>query len=145
MRAKLASRGIILLTTLCILSILAGLMLSVEQAIWHFKQQQKSMMLNNQCFENLESAALQLLKQDTPHLHCKSQMLDVNEARRRLKAGEGCMMSTHEVSYRYWVNELTLYKKQFVLAVQAEFSPKTCLILRYTAGQKVMSWRYLVD
>ena len=138
------SDGMILMTTILILSLLAALVFSMQRAMWlHMKLHQKT-CATHKAFEALETEALKLVR-GSPKTQCLSDVLDVNHAVLMLQTGHGCVVSHHKAKYRYWLNRLGYADKQVVLAVHAVLHPDVMLSVRFSDIKGVMSWRYLID
>ena len=136
--------GMILLTTILILSLLAALVFSMQRAMWLYTKLYQKTCATHQAFEALESEALKLAR-GSLRTHCLSDVLDVNHALLMLKAGRGCVVTTNKIKYRYWVNRVGYSDKQVILAVHAVLHPEVMLSLRFSKIKGLMSWRYLID
>ncbi|MCH9689065.1 MAG: hypothetical protein K0U24_00820 [Gammaproteobacteria bacterium] len=141
------TRGMILLTTVLILSLLAALVFSMQRAMWLYMQLNQQTYLSHQAFEALEQEAFKLLNNTNNALNksCSSKVLDVNYALLMLKAGHGCVVTENNIQYRYWLNCLDSKSKQWVIGVQLAFNSSARILLRFSSTKGLMSWRYLVD
>ncbi|MCH9755860.1 MAG: hypothetical protein K0U37_01545 [Gammaproteobacteria bacterium] len=144
MDALRRTRGMILLTTILILGLLAALIFSMQRAMWLYTKLHQKTCAIHQVFEALEAEALKLVL-SSPKTLCFSNILDVNHAALMLKAGHGCAVVENKMSYRYWVNDLGYVDKQMALAVQASVRPNAILSVRFSKTKGLMSWRYLID
>ncbi len=139
-------RGMILLTTVLVLSLLAGLVLSMQRALWLYTKIHQKTAVSHHAFDALEAAAFKLGKNitDLPSKHCFSEVLDANHALRMLKAGHGCVAVENQKKYIFWINQIKSQKKQWIIGVQSADNSTAVILLRFSEQKKLMSWRYLV-
>jgi hypothetical protein len=148
MQMKQQTKGMILLTTILILSLLAALIFSMQHAMWlYYKIHQKTDAIH-QAFEALEAEAFHLGGnglQVTANANCLSENLDVNYLLFKLKSGHGCMVIENKKKYYFWINKLKAYKKQWIIGVQSATDPHRVILLRFSEPKGLISWRYLTD
>ncbi len=135
-------KGMVLLTTVLLLSLVAALVFSMQRAVWLYTKVHQTASIRYQVFEALEREALKWVEHGNVHISddCSSEMLDVNVAMRMLKKGYGCIMVSDNKKYRYWVNILGYVDKQVVLAIWAMSHPDIILSVRFSSTQGLMSW-----
>ncbi|MDF1646517.1 MAG: hypothetical protein P1U61_06025 [Legionellaceae bacterium] len=135
------TRGMILLTTILMLSLLAALVFSMQQAVWVYTRLHLKTCMTHRAFEALEQEVFKLIRQiDSTKKNCLSTALDVNDAVRQLKAERGCIVTTDKIKYRYWVNVLDYPERNRVLAVHAVLHPEVILSVRLSKTKVPMSW-----
>ncbi len=139
-------RGIVLLTTLLMLGLLAALMLSIERAFWLYAKLHQKVFQAHAVFYQLEEAASALGKKGPSAVSgfCVSDALDVNDALWHLQSKPGCRLVHAGAAYRYWFTQLKSDKTEWVLAMQANSALKGVLMLRFSSKKGLLSWRYFV-
>jgi hypothetical protein len=147
MHIKQHTRGMILLTTVLILSLLAALIFSMQRAMWLYAKIHQKTDAAHQTFEALETTAFKLLdnRLNLSKTSCFSEALDVNDSLSQLKLDRGCMVVENKKKYHFWINKLQLYQKQWIIGVQSDIYPNHRMILRFSEQKGLMSWRYLTD
>ncbi|MDX2346308.1 MAG: hypothetical protein QNK11_05515 [Legionella sp.] len=137
--------GMILLTTIILLSLLAALMFSMQRALWLYTKVHQKTYAYHEAFNQLEAVAFKLGENglNTAKISCFSEVSDVNHALLMLNAGRGCLVTKNNTRYQYWINQMKPQKKQWVIGVQLEADPKTQIILRFSKTKGLMSWRYI--
>lgn len=165
------SRGMILLTTLIMLALIASLLLSVMRGTWLYQKLSRQTQASHTNFYALEAAALYLenigFKQISSH--CLKKTKDLNQPVTILRSEQGCDLNYKNKTYRYAVADLGLFaclrihtqaSHHWILAITAPDLGHEVLSIRVVkpAGKRkkvcshsseinagVLSWRYLID
>jgi hypothetical protein len=140
--------GMVLLSTVLMLLLMAALMCSMLKATWLYTRLNAHAKASHEAYYALETTALALLHPSVGKLDaaCSSQTPDVNHARHMLQTGHGCVKVEHEVVYQYWWSDLGLdadaSDRHWLLAVQQAHRQ---LLVRISGKKEIVSWRYLID
>lgn len=103
-------QGLVLPTTIIMLSVLALVVLSQLQAVFLVIQSLNQLQAKQQAFYQLEAAAHQLLTQ-APHMpsNCKLPAQDPQAVLLSLKQHQGCQFWYAQQLYWYWLEDLGLF------------------------------------
>jgi hypothetical protein len=145
MHSKQRTSGMILLTTVLILSLLAALIFSMQRALWlYYKIHQKTNTAHH-TFDALEAIAFKLKdnRLEISEKNCSDEVLDVNQILFRLKSDDACTIIENKKKYYFWINKLKLYQKQWIIGVRSDNYPNHMILLRFSEQKKLMSWRYI--
>jgi hypothetical protein len=135
--------GMILLTTLLCLGLLAAMLFSMQRAMWLFTALHQKTQQHHAELQALEATAMHVLKQPNTEKKCRSNQVDVQYAMLQLQQTLGCEVSLAGAQYRYWLNQLGYRDKQVVLAVQAVSNSELILSVRYSSTQGIMTRWYI--
>ena len=102
------SRGMILLTTLVMLLVIASLLFSVMQGTWLYQKLTRQTRASHTNFYALEAAAFHLESIGFKQLSsgCIKRTKDLNKPVMMLRAGQGCAFNYKQKTYRYAVADL---------------------------------------
>ena len=165
------SRGMILVTTLIMLALIASLLFSVMQGTWLYQKLARQTRASHTNFYALEAAAshLEHIGFKQPASNCLKKTNDLNQAIMALRSGQGCTLNYKQKTYYYAVADLGVFaclkintqvSHHWLLAVTAPDSGHEVLSMRIAtpSGKRkkvcaepseinagVLSWRYLVD
>jgi hypothetical protein len=140
--------GMVLLSTVLMLFVMAALMCSMLKATWLYAGLSTRTQASHKAYYALETTLLTLLHTSVG-MHdtaCSSQTRDVNHARYMLQTGHGCVKVEHDVVYQYWWSDLGLdahaSDRHWLLAVRQAHRQ---LLVRISEKKEIVSWRYLID
>jgi len=165
------SRGMILVTTVIMLLLIASLLFSVMQATWLYTKLTRQTRASHENFYALEAVVSYLEQTDLKQMSssCLKRSKDLNQPVEMLRKGQGCILNYKQKTYRYAVADLGVVaclkiqaqaSHHWMLAVTAPDLGHEILAVRMVTpvrGRKkvcdvssevnagVLNWRYLVD
>ena len=168
---KERSRGMILLTTLIMLALIASLLFSVMRGTWLYQKLTRQTRASHTAFYALEAAASHLEKVGFKQVasNCLKKTKNLNQPVMLLRAGQGCILNYKQENYRYAVADLGVFaclkiktqaSHHWVIAIMAPELGHEILTVRIAkpAGKRkkacsesseinagALSWRYLTD
>ncbi|NCT57817.1 MAG: hypothetical protein GW760_08950 [Legionella sp.] len=158
------SQGMILLTTLIMLALIASLLFSMMRATWIYQKLARKTQASHAAFYALEGAAQHLLALDFKRISkiCIKKTRDVNQPLSILRLEQGCELSYKNQAYRYALADLGVFScsHHWIIAVTAPELGHEILSIRVATPVSkktkacktvskidtgVLSWRYLAD
>lgn len=160
--------GIVLLTTMIMMSLLSVLMLSLMQSVLLYAKVSNQIVLTHKLFYQLEAAAQALISSSAPP-DCILTGEDPNHIIDLLLHQKGCYFVHNEQSYSYLIDDLGLYPCLRMLYKSHTYSSHhwlitivslplsrvlqlriakpakmiTCDLKEHYINNEVLSWRYL--
>jgi hypothetical protein len=122
-------QGMILLTTILILGLLAAMVFSMQRGLWLYAKLHQKTLAHHHALHQLEAVALKLGgdRLSTSKTSCSGEIV------------------AHHTKYFYWIKPVKFHQKQWIISVQSEAYPTAMLLLRFSKTKGLMSWRYLID
>ncbi len=144
---KQSNRGMVLLSTLFMLLLIATLMCSMQKATWVYAKLNTRIKASHDALHAFETATQSILNLSNTHEKaCTNLTPDINDARAKLTMGQGCIWREGGEHYHYWWSDLGVGDEKalrhWLLTVKHAHQ---FLTVRITEQKKVISWRYLVD
>ncbi|MDF1827591.1 MAG: hypothetical protein P1U39_04880 [Legionellaceae bacterium] len=159
------SEGMILLTTLIILALIASLLFSMMRATWIAQKLARQTRETHAAFYALEGAAQHLIALDFKHLtkkKCIKKTRDVNQPLQMLRIEQGCEWRYKNQVYRYALADLGVVScsHHWLIAITASELGHEILSTRVAKAINiktkncknatkidtgVLSWRYLSE
>lgn len=158
------SQGMILLTTLIMLALIASLLFSMMRGTWIYQKLARKTRASHEAFYALEGAAQHLMALDFNHIskRCVNKKRDVNQPLQLLRLEQGCELSYKKQVYRYTLADLGMFScsHHWILAVTAPELGHEILSMRVAKSISkktkkcrasdeiitgILSWRYVAN
>tara|TARA_R110002126_G_scaffold17798_2_gene68886 strand:+ start:60182 stop:60670 length:489 start_codon:yes stop_codon:yes gene_type:complete len=158
------SQGMILLTTLIMLALIASLLFSMMRGTWMYQKLARQTRASHEAFYALEAAASHLEHLGFKHVStsCIKKTKDLNQPLHSLRLEQGCVLSYKHQTYRYAVADLgvRVCSHHWLIAVAAPALGHEILSIRVARpinkrkkacitsteiNTGILSWRYLAD
>jgi len=158
------SQGMILLTTLIMLALIASLLFSMMRGTWIYQKLARQTRASHEALYALEAAASHLERLGFKHVSksCIKKTKDLNQPLRTLRLEQGCVLSYKREAYRYAVADLGVLacSHHWLIAVTAPELGHEILSIRVARpinkrkkacitsaeiNTGILSWRYLAD